>query len=108
MIDASSDNAEKIALFRSLFVGREDVFARRYENVKKGISGYSPCCRNQWGNGCVLRRGERLSGKRRNSFRAALEGVIGGQPFAACAATAWTRRWRIFCCRKTAIASCDS
>ncbi len=56
MIDASASNAEKIGLFRSLFAGREDVFARRYENVKKGTSGYSPCCRNQWGTGCVLRR----------------------------------------------------
>ncbi len=56
MMDANSSNAEKIGLFRSLFVGREDVFARRYENAKKGTSGYSPCCRNQWGAGCVLRR----------------------------------------------------
>lgn len=55
-INASSTNAEKIALFRALFVGREDVFARRYENVKKGTSGYSPCCRNQWGAGCVLKQ----------------------------------------------------
>lgn len=55
-INASSTNAEKITLFRSLFMGREDVFARRYENVKKGTSGYSPCCRNQWGAGCVLKQ----------------------------------------------------
>ncbi len=56
MIDASSSNAEKIELFRSLFVGREDVFARRYENAKKGRSGYSPYCLNQWGVGCGLKR----------------------------------------------------
>ncbi len=56
MVDAGSSNTEKIGLFRSLFVGREDVFARRYENVKKGTSGYSPCCQNQWGAGCILRR----------------------------------------------------
>ena len=35
-IDQSSTNAEKIALFRTLFVGREDVFARRYENERRG------------------------------------------------------------------------
>ena len=39
---------EKIALFRSLFTGREDVFAKRFESVKTGIRGYQPCCRNEW------------------------------------------------------------
>jgi len=38
---------EKIALFRSLFRGREDVFAKRWQN-KLGLSGYSPCCENEW------------------------------------------------------------
>ena len=56
MIDRNASNAEKIRFFRSLFAGREDVFARRYENPKKGTSGYSPCCRNQWGSGCVLKQ----------------------------------------------------
>ena len=60
-IDTNSTNAEKIALFRSLFVGREDVFARRYENTKKGTSGYSPCCQNQWGAGCVLKQRKKCS-----------------------------------------------
>lgn len=36
-----SDPAEKIRLFRLFFRGREDVFAKRWEN-KKGASGYSP------------------------------------------------------------------
>ena len=31
MIDRNASNAEKIRFFRSLFAGREDVFARRYE-----------------------------------------------------------------------------
>lgn len=39
---------EKIVLFQSLFKGREDVFATRWENSKKGISGYSPACGNEW------------------------------------------------------------
>ena len=39
---------EKIALFRSLFRGREDVFARRWQSVKTGKSGYSPVCSNEW------------------------------------------------------------
>ncbi len=37
----------KIALFRSLFKGREDVYAKRFENAKTGKSGYQPVCRNK-------------------------------------------------------------
>ncbi|MEW6202134.1 MAG: hypothetical protein AB1546_09175 [bacterium] len=36
----SSPSEEKIALFRSLFRGREDVYPRRWENPKTGKSGY--------------------------------------------------------------------
>jgi hypothetical protein len=43
-----SSKEEKIALFRSLFRGREDVFPRRFESAKSGKSGYQPECRNQW------------------------------------------------------------
>jgi superfamily II DNA or RNA helicase/very-short-patch-repair endonuclease len=39
---------EKIALFRSLFRGRDDVYARRFENRSSGKSGYSPACANEW------------------------------------------------------------
>lgn len=39
---------EKIKLFRSLFKGREDVYALRCHNVKTGKSGYSPVCSNKW------------------------------------------------------------
>ena len=39
---------EKIRLFRSLFRGREDVFARRWHNSSKGTSGYQPVCENEW------------------------------------------------------------
>jgi len=38
----------KIALFRSLFKGREDVYAKRFESKKTGKSGYQPACRNEW------------------------------------------------------------
>jgi len=38
---------EKIALFRSLFRGRQDVYPVRWEG-KKGNSGYSPACANEW------------------------------------------------------------
>src|SRR5437667_12654584 len=41
----------KIALFRSLFRGREDVYPRRFENRKTGKSGYAPACANEWVRG---------------------------------------------------------
>ena len=41
----------KIALFRSLFRGREDVYPRRFESRTTGKSGYSPACGNEWVRG---------------------------------------------------------
>ena len=41
----------KIALFRSLFKGREDIYAKRFESKKTGKSGYQPVCRNEWVRG---------------------------------------------------------
>ncbi|MEW5841943.1 MAG: DEAD/DEAH box helicase family protein [Bacteroidota bacterium] len=38
---------EKIKLFMSLFKGRDDVYAKRWQN-KEGKSGYSPACLNEW------------------------------------------------------------
>ncbi len=43
-----SPPAEKIALFRSLFRGREDVYPQRFESRKTGRAGYSPACGNEW------------------------------------------------------------
>lgn len=39
---------ERVELFRSLFRGREDVFARRWFSKKSGKSGYQPVCVNEW------------------------------------------------------------
>ena len=50
-ISKNSDLSEKISLFMSLFHGRDDVYAKRWENHKKGTSGYSPVCRNEWVKG---------------------------------------------------------
>ncbi len=43
----SSPTEEKVAVFRSLFRGRDDVYALRWEN-KSGRAGYSPACKNEW------------------------------------------------------------
>jgi superfamily II DNA or RNA helicase len=39
---------DRIRLFRQLFRGREDVFARLWTNPKKKIKGYAPACANEW------------------------------------------------------------
>jgi len=41
----------KIALFRDLFRGREDVYPRRFESRKSGKCGYQPACANEWAPG---------------------------------------------------------
>ena len=46
--DDRSPPEAKIALFRSLFRGREDVYPRRFESRRSGKSGYSPVCGNEW------------------------------------------------------------
>ncbi|ASQ15662.1 hypothetical protein BJM06_a00011 (plasmid) [Enterobacter cloacae] len=46
--------ADKVALFRRLFRGRDDVWALRWESKNSGKSGYSPACANEWKPGiCV-------------------------------------------------------
>ncbi|MCY3995315.1 MAG: DEAD/DEAH box helicase family protein [Rhodobacter sp.] len=46
-----SPTRDKIALFRTLFAGRVDVYPRRWENVAKGRTGYAPVCANEWKHG---------------------------------------------------------
>ena len=45
-IDKSSSTPEKLDIFRSLFCGRTNVYAKRYYNLKSGKSGYAPVCAN--------------------------------------------------------------
>jgi hypothetical protein len=47
-VNLLSSSQAKVALFRRLFRGREDVYARRFESQKTGKSGYSPTCGNEW------------------------------------------------------------
>ncbi len=53
-VSKRSAMADKISLFMSLFQGREDVYARRWES-KNGGSGYSPVCKNEWRKGVCLK-----------------------------------------------------
>lgn len=56
-INRNSTPQEKIDLYTSLFVGRQDVFALRWYNAKSNKSGYSPVCENKWQNGkCDMKK----------------------------------------------------
>ncbi|MDR2302643.1 MAG: DEAD/DEAH box helicase family protein, partial [Deltaproteobacteria bacterium] len=52
--------AGRIELFMSLFTGRVDVFAKRWENPQKGLSGYGPVCLNQWSAACPKKGGGKM------------------------------------------------
>ena len=47
-VTGRSPARDKIALFGSLFRGREDVYPKRWENAGTGKSGYAPVCANEW------------------------------------------------------------
>ncbi|MFC2072519.1 DEAD/DEAH box helicase family protein [Chloroflexota bacterium] len=47
-INSESPLSERVKLFRSLFYGREDVFARLWWSRKSQRAGYSPVCRHEW------------------------------------------------------------
>ena len=50
-VSKTSPAEEKIALFRSLFRGREEVYPRRFVSWKTGKQGYAPACGNDWVKG---------------------------------------------------------
>jgi hypothetical protein len=50
-VDRTSSSEAKIALFRWLFRGRDDVYPRRFESRKTGRAGYAPACANEWVRG---------------------------------------------------------
>jgi superfamily II DNA or RNA helicase len=49
-VDQSSPPAAKVALFRALFAGREDVYAQRWDNERTGKGGWGPAVRGGWSN----------------------------------------------------------
>lgn len=46
-VDKDERARKRVALFRSLFRGREDVYAQRWESVD-GRSGYAPAAIKDW------------------------------------------------------------
>jgi hypothetical protein len=51
LLDNESPLIKKIRLYRSLFHGRDDVYAVLWQNKTTLKSGYSPACNNEWVSG---------------------------------------------------------
>src|SRR5690242_14640649 len=58
-ISASSSPEAKVALFRSLFRGRDDVYPIRWE--RNGKSGYSPAGIREWDRSTSIANGKKKS-----------------------------------------------
>lgn len=55
-VNKNSSPKDKIELFLSLFRGRSDVFAKRWQNASSAKSGYQPVCVNEWVEGLCDKR----------------------------------------------------
>ena len=51
LVDGASPRPAKVALFSSLFIGRDDVHALRWDNTRTGKAGWGPAVRGGWANG---------------------------------------------------------
>ena len=67
---------QKIKLFKSLFIGREDVYAKRFFNTKTGKSGYAPACANEWVTGVCDKKKYKCNSCPNKSFTAVNDRVI--------------------------------
>ncbi len=69
---------EKIALFRSLFLGREDVFPKRWQNARTGKAGYAPACGNEWVSGICGKPKVKCGECPNQDFLRITDGVVDG------------------------------
>ena len=76
IINKYSAASKKIQIFMSFFRGRNDVYAQRWEN-KKGVSGYSPVCANEWKPGVCFKPNVKCFKCRNKSYSQLNEAVIG-------------------------------
>jgi len=67
---------KKIKLFKSLFIGREDVYAKRFFNTKTGKSGYVPACANEWVTGVCDKKKYKCNSCPNKRFTAVNDRVI--------------------------------
>ena len=73
-----SGASEKITLFRSLFLGREDVFPKRWQNARTGKAGYAPACGNEWVSGICGKPKVKCGECPNQDFLRITDGVVDG------------------------------
>ena len=76
VVTNQSPSEEKIKLFRSLFRGREDVYAKRWHSEKNGKSGYQPVCLNEWNTWLCDKRKTKCSECKNRKFASLDDGAI--------------------------------
>ncbi|OAM95103.1 hypothetical protein SAMN04515679_3256 [Pelosinus fermentans] len=75
VINQRSEANRKIELYRSLFRGRNDVYAKRWKN-REGKSGYTPVCLNEWKAGVCCKPKVKCSECSHKSYGSLDERVI--------------------------------
>lgn len=75
-ITQKSSSSEKIAFFRSLFRGREDLYPQRFESRKTGKTGYLPACGNEWVRGICEKPKIKCSECRHRCFLPITDNVV--------------------------------
>ena len=70
-----TDSTDKIRLFMSLFKGRDDLYAKRWESMD-GRPGYAPVCLNEWKRGLCGKPGVKCAFCKNRSYAALDEEVI--------------------------------
>ena len=75
-ISIRSGPADKIKLFMSLFKGRDDVYAKRWESKIKNDAGYSPVCLNEWKHGLCHKPKGTCAACTHKAYAALVEEVI--------------------------------
>ena len=76
LVTNQSPSEEKIKLFRSLFCGREDIYAKRWHSEKSGKSGYQPVCLNEWNTWLCDKRRTKCSECKNRKFAPLDDGAI--------------------------------
>ena len=76
IVTNQSTSEEKIKLFRLLFRGREDVYAKRWHSEKSGKSGYQPVCYNEWNTWLCDKRRTKCSECKNRKFAPLDDGAI--------------------------------
>ncbi len=88
-------NEQKLAIFRSLFRGRGDVYPVRWESRQRSTSGYMPDCSNKFAPSlCDIRKTKSSSG-RSAWFPHLLHPAVDGEAYWSGLELEWVRTGRI-------------